>query len=101
MVVKVKIGKDSRLSQGDIIRDVEHIEYVSEKSGNIEVSKIVFPLVVILTQDCDLAQDYKFRWSKTETKNEDKWLLSVLVAPLYNLEHIYTGEFFRHRNENG
>jgi len=92
MSVKVKIGKASRLSQGDIIRDVEHIEYVSEKSGSIEVSKIVFPLVVVLTQDCDLAQDYKFRWSKVETKNEDKWLLSVLVAPLYNSEHVYTGE---------
>jgi hypothetical protein len=92
VVVKVRTGKDSRLAQGDIIRDVEHIEYVSEKSGKIEVSKIVFPLVVVLTQDCDLAQDYKFRWSKTETKNEDKWLLSVLVAPLYNLEHVYTGE---------
>ena len=92
MVLKVKIGKDSRLSQGDIIRDVEYIEYVSEKSGNIEVSKIIFPLIVVLTQDCDLAQDYKFRWSKSERRNEDKWLLSVLVAPLYNLEHMYTGE---------
>lgn len=92
MVVRVKAGKNARLAQGDIIRDVEHIEYVSEKSGKIEVSKIVFPIAIVLTQDCDLAQDYKFRWSQTETKNEDKWLLSVLIAPLYNVEHIYTGE---------
>lgn len=92
MAVKVRVGRESRLAQGDIIRDVEHIEYASEKSGNIEVSKIVFPLIVVLTQDCDLSQDYKFRWSRAHTKNEDKWLLSVLVAPLYNLEHVYTGE---------
>ncbi|GAW87812.1 conserved hypothetical protein [Bathymodiolus platifrons methanotrophic gill symbiont] len=91
-MVKAKISRKPRLSQGDIIRDVEHIEYVQEKSGIIEVSKIVFPLCIVLTQDCDLAQDYKFRWSKKQTPNEDKWLLSVILAPIYNVEHIYTGE---------
>jgi len=67
-MLKVKIGKSPRLSQGDVVRNVEYIEYVSEKSGNIEVSKIVFPLAIVLTQDCDLAQDYKFRWSKSDSK---------------------------------
>jgi hypothetical protein len=90
--VKVRTGKRARITQGDIIRDVEYIEYASAKSGNMEISKIIFPLVIVLTQDCDLSLDYKYRWSKAETKNEDKWLLSVLVAPLYNVEHIYTGE---------
>lgn len=88
----VKTGKISRLIQGDVIRSVEYLEYVSEKNGNLEVSKVEFPLVVVLTQDCDLAQDYKFRWSRQQTRNEDKWLLSVLVAPIYNAEHVYTGE---------
>jgi hypothetical protein len=55
------------------------IEHVLEKDGVIEVSKVVFPLVVVLTQDCDLAQDFTFRRASTQ----DKWLLSVLVAPLY------------------
>ncbi|MEC8082156.1 MAG: hypothetical protein VX148_11855 [Pseudomonadota bacterium] len=91
-MVKVKTGKNSRICQGDIIKDVEYIEYVSEKDGNIEVSKIVFPLSIVLTQDCDLSQDYKFRWSKANTSNEDKWLMSVIVAPIYNVEHVYTGE---------
>ncbi len=92
MAVKITSGKSSRISQGDVIANVEYIEYVHEKNGNIEISKIIFPLVVVLTQDCDLSQDYKFRWSKMDTKNQDKWLLSVLVAPLYNVEHVYTGE---------
>lgn len=91
-MVKIKTGKISRVSQGDIIKDIEYIEHVSEKSGTIEVAKIVFPLAIVLTQDCDLAQDYKFRWSKTNTKNEDKWLMSVIMAPLYNVEHVFTGE---------
>lgn len=92
MVVKVASSKTGRISQGDIFTDVEHIEYIVENKGNIEISKIIFPLIIVLTQDCDLSQDYKFRWSRTETKNQDKLLLSVLVAPLYNVEHVYTGE---------
>lgn len=91
-MVRVKKRRSTRVSQGDILRDVEHVEYVTTKGGIVEISKITFPLVVVLTQDCDLAQDYTFRWSKPTTANHDKWLLSVLVAPLYNVEHVYTGE---------
>lgn len=91
-MLKVKKQKHARVAQGDVIRDVEHIEYVSIRGGAVEISKIVFPLVVVLTQDCDLAQDYRLRWSRENTSNQDKLLLSVLVAPLYNIDQIYTGE---------
>ncbi len=92
-MIKVKVQKKTRIYQGDIFRKVEYIEYVSEKSGIIEVSKIIFPLVIVLTQDCDLQQDYKFRWSRLRNSTtHDKLLLSVLVAPLYNIEHVYLGE---------
>ena len=47
-MIKVKKQKQARISQGDIFRDIDFIEYVSEKSGIIEVSKIVFPLVIVL-----------------------------------------------------
>ena len=66
------------------------MEYVAEKGGVIEVSKIVFPLVIVLTQDCDLEQDYRVR--AAPEGNKDKWLISVLMAPLYNIEHVYKGE---------
>ena len=92
-MIKVKKQVPSRICQGDIYRDVEHIEYVSEKGGAIEVSKVVFPLVIILTQDCDLEQEHRSRWSKNQrANNHDKWLISTLVAPLYNAEHVYQGE---------
>lgn len=91
-MVKARQGRTPRLAQGDIIRDVEYIESVTERSGQLEIAKIIFPLVVVLTQDCDLAQDYKFRWSRKPTATKDKVLLSVLVAPLYNAEHVYSGE---------
>ena len=91
-MVKVKTGKRARVAQGDILRNVEYVEYVKERSGVVEVSKIIFPLAIVLTQDCDLEQDYRFRWSRKNTPNEDKWLLSVILAPIYNAEHVYTGD---------
>ncbi len=91
-MIKVRTQNVARVCQGDIFRDVAYTEYVSEMAGVIEVSRIVFPLVIVLSQDCDLKQDYGVRWSRKKTQNEDKTLFSVLVAPLYNLEHVYVGE---------
>jgi hypothetical protein len=71
-----------------VFRDVEYIEYAVERRGIIEVGKIVFPLVIVLTQDCDLEQD----WNNREKPTQSTRLLSVLVAPLYNAEHVFDGE---------
>lgn len=87
---QVQKADKNRLCQGDILRDVQWVEYVTEGSGVIEVARIVFPLAIVLTQDCDLEQDHRFR---TETHTtQDKLLISVLMAPLYNVEHVYEGE---------
>lgn len=89
-MIEVKKQLGDRISQGDIYRDVEYIESIEEKEGIIKISKIVFPYAIVLTQDCDLAQDFTFR--SDDSKSEDKLILSVLIAPLYNEEHVYTGE---------
>jgi hypothetical protein len=91
-VRKTRLQRLGRVSQGDIYKDVEVIDYVLEKQGIIQISKIVFPLVIVLTQDCDLEQDYIIRAGRKEAKDQDKLIFSVLVAPLYNVEHIYVGE---------
>jgi len=88
----IRIRKRARISQGDIYKDVEFIEYAIEKRGVIEISKIVFPFTVVLTQDCDLNQDYTVRWARNGVSNHDKKIISVIVAPLYNVEHVYRGE---------
>lgn len=90
-MIKVRQQRIARVCQGDLFSDVEFIEHAIERNGRVEIAKVVFPLVIVLTQDCDLEQDYKVRWSRKET-NEDKMLFSVLVAPLYNLEHLRAGE---------
>lgn len=81
-----------RISQGDIFRDIECIESVAEKDGVLEVSRIVFPLVVVLTQDCDLEQDARYQTDDGTPSSHDKKLFSVLVVPLYNAEHVYQGQ---------
>jgi len=91
--VRVRTKRLGRISQGDVFRDVECIEYVAEKRGVLEVSKLVFPLVVVLTQDCDLEQDARYRNPQPKPpSNHDKKLFSVLVAPLYNAEHVFQGQ---------
>jgi hypothetical protein len=86
----VKIEKpDSRISQGDIFENIEYIDYALEKEGDIEIAKIIFPYVCVLTQDCDLAQDYNLRQEQKD--NQDKILISVLVAPMYNYKFVLDG----------
>jgi len=79
-----------RVSQGDVYKDVEYIESVNEDAGIVTISKIQFPYVLVLTQDCELSQDHMFRTTSKNT--QDKKLISVLVAPLYNAEHVFMGE---------
>ena len=85
-----------RLCQGDIIRDVSYIDDVSESGGVLEISRLDFPLVIVLTQDCELEQEHEMRMQPSQ--NQDKWLVSVLVAPLYNAEHVYVGKHLSELN---
>jgi hypothetical protein len=88
---KIKTKRIDRPSRGDIFRKVECVEYVVEKRGMVEVSKLIFPLVVVLTQDCDL--EHNSRYSRdAPPPNDDKKLFAVLVAPLYNAEQVFLGQ---------
>ena len=93
MISKVTKGLKERVIQGDIFKNVEMIEYAQELEGFIEISKIVFPLAVVLTQDCDLEGNFRDRFCRnaSEKSIHDKWLISVLMAPLYNFEHVCSG----------
>jgi len=92
-VIEVVLKRKKRISQGDIFKNIEFIEYVEYKKGQFEVSIITFPYVIILTQDCDLSQDYLYRFGKKQ--NQDKLLLSVVAAPLYNVEQVYLGQHLK------
>ena len=97
-------SKKKRISQGDIYQDVEFIEYAIQRKGIIDISKIIFPYVIVLTQDCDLNQDYGDRLENSNTTKEkkeisqDKILISAIVAPLYNYEHFIKGDHLSNLN---
>ncbi|MBC8204247.1 hypothetical protein ISS30_05250 [bacterium] len=95
-MIKVKKAKISKICQGDIIRDFEYPEFKIKRNGLLDISKFKFPLIIVLTQDCDLEQDHISR--REDKKNQDKYLISVLVAPIYNYEHFLLGQ---HLSETG
>jgi len=91
--VKICDTKEDRVCQGDIIKNVKYIENIGEVDDYLEVSMINFPKVIILSQDCDLSEDYDFRYNKTKVHaDHDKILISFLVAPLYTEEQVLAGE---------
>jgi hypothetical protein len=71
---------------------VAYIEDIIENDEIVDIKQIVFPLVVVLTQDCDLSQDHDCRCSGTKTTNQSRQILSALVAPAYNCSHFEVGE---------
>jgi len=83
-----------RICQGDIFRDMEYVEQLEFVVDRIKTSVVGFPFIMVLTQDCDLEQDHRTRTMASDT-NQDKHLFSVLVAPMYNYEHVKTGSHLR------
>ena len=98
MRTPIDTTKSDRVCQGDIIKNVGCVEYIIQRE-KIVVSDIKFPNIIVLTQDCDLLQDFTNRRnvssckepSEKEKLNNDKYLVSAIVAPLYNYEHFREG----------
>lgn len=83
----------SRIWQGDILRDIEYIGWITENPEEEKLQrpiKIHLPYIVVLTQDCDLKQDYNSKQDNNR-KDEDKFLLSILVCPAYTATSVKEG----------
>lgn len=104
IITKCDLKCDEMIHQGDILSNVEYIEYADVIDGNIEISKISFPKVIVLTQECDSVQDYANRqacYEKIDNGDDIKtnqFLLSTIVAPLYSLDDIVSGEHLSNIN---
>jgi len=83
-----KRNENDRINQGDIFKNITHIESWEESDNELKISRIHYPYIVILSQDCDLREDASVR----ARKKNDKALVSVLVAPLYNFDQFLCGE---------
>ena len=81
-----------RVNQGDILRDVSLVEmrYSKKITDNYNVEKKTFPYVVVLSQDCDLSEDFNNR--KEISGKHDKFMESILVCPAYPAETFREGK---------
>ncbi len=84
--------KNNRINQGDIFKNITHIENWEESGNELKISRVHYPYIVILSQDCDLEVDALVR-SKTI---DDKALVSVLAAPLYNFDRLLSGDHLQY-----
>lgn len=95
VTTKLQTSDLVRISQGGLFRDIEMLESIHEDENRVTVYRISFPLVVVLTQDCDLEQEDQIRWRclrvAPEQHPHDKFLISAIVAPVYNAEHFFDG----------
>lgn len=78
---------NSRLYQGDILKDLTFV--VGDASPDTEKDHVTLEYAVILSQDCDIEQDFN---SRKKDGNNDKYLRSLLVCPAYSLEKFALGE---------
>jgi len=91
-VIKISSIKENRICQGDILNNVKYIEHFKEVDDFYDVSIINFPLVVIISQDCDLNEDYQFRYDiPIKHDDHDKIMFSLLVAPIYTADQVLDG----------
>ena len=82
-------NNNARFYQGDILKD---LSFVVGDSGITKEKDIIYlPYAVILSQDCDMQHDFNCR---KDSKNQDKFLLSLLVCPSFNLEDFANGNHF-------
>ncbi|OIR17276.1 hypothetical protein GALL_22970 [mine drainage metagenome] len=86
---------DTQIHQCDLFRKVPFYERYKEDRGSFVLTILEFPLAIILTQECDLEQNASERsGSKSLVDGKtmhDKFLVSLLCAPLYNAEHLFSG----------
>lgn len=80
--------KDSnKISQGDIFKNFSKEEYTLEGDDLIEVIT-EFPYAVVMTQDCDLEQDFDSRESNRKSRH---YIPSILVCPIYLADSLNDG----------
>jgi hypothetical protein len=95
-------SSNKRIYQGNIYRDLTIIDYDQEddKEGIFELE---IPYLIVISQDCDLQQDYnngnKYKELKKEDKDNkdklrslyDKFIPSLLLCPAFPAEQVREG----------
>jgi hypothetical protein len=83
-----------RLCQGDILRDLEVVEWAritDDGEKQLDLKKRLLPYAIVLSQECDLHQDLQNR-SDLAKATQDKYLHSVLLGPAYPAQSVREGK---------
>jgi len=86
-----------RVSQGDIYRDIEVFDKIQPGE---RILRTRYGYAVVLTQDCDLEQDWNANIRKVceeGAQRDDKILRHILLAPCYVAEQFQSGEHIEGR----
>lgn len=82
----------SRYRQGDILRDVQIVEWAEVVDEELVVSERHLPYCVVLSQECDLEHDFNNRADLAKCKlDTDKFLQSILLCPAYPAAQLREG----------
>lgn len=95
-MIRVNHKFEEQIHQGDVIRNfsyIQKIEPLDLDKNKFKINMIEFPLVIVLTQECDLELDYKARKGLIMgyPYPQDMMLMSALVSPIYNAEQVFIG----------
>lgn len=89
----------SRYRQGDILREVQIVEWAEVVDDEFVVSERYLPYCVVLSQECDLEHDFNNRSDPVKCERDtDKFLQSILVCPAYPAAQLREGT---HLNDAG
>lgn len=86
------VKSESRICQGDIVEDFQH-KFIYFQNEEKAIILITLPYAIVLSQDCDLEQDYHQR--KNASLTNDKFMQSILICPGYIAERFKRGEHLR------
>ncbi len=80
--------RKARICQGDIFEDLLISIGSGSNTTHIEAN---LKYAVVLTQDCDLQQDFDERSKKPAPEKSDKHIDTILICPAYSLEDFARG----------
>ena len=88
-----KTSEKIHICQGDLFQKFDYVRwaFLDSETEEIKIDQITIPFFVVLTQACDLQQDYKDR-NENNGGKQDKVIDSVLVCPAYIAELVKQGK---------
>ncbi len=86
-----------RVCQGDILKDIKFLEFISLNAKNAK--SFLYPYLVVLSQDCDLESDFGREEIEDGKKpTQDNKLPTILVCPAYDLNDFKNGDHLEDLN---